>query len=353
MAPKFKGDDEDWLDDEQSLNRQRGRAARPKKPKAPELAPEQANATVVEVFPNQCRVRFDQPGSDPAQILCSYRRAFVAGAGGENYRERTPVAVGDRVEATRSSPDAGIVEGICVRRNFLARPAPGRDSKNVIHVLAANVDLLVILAAAHQPEFSPGLVDRFLVAAHVAGIPTLLCVSKVDLCAPGEKLETAPWKVYSELGVEVMLESAKTGEGLESLRERLRSQCVVFCGHSGVGKTSLLRKLAETEIGKIGVVSDFTGKGRHTTTGAIMVPGPQGSRWIDTPGIKEFGLWGVSPEKLADYFPEMRDLECRRERSCLHEKEIDCQARALPRYQSYSRIMASLREDAESEEVAR
>ncbi len=348
MAPKFRGRSDEWLDDEDTSQASRGKP-RAKKPKGQELAPELANATVVEVYPNQCRVRLDPPLE--GQILCSYRRTFVAGAGADGYRERSPVAVGDRVQASRSSPDSGVVEGICARRNFLARPAPGRDSGNVIHVLAANVDLLVILAALHEPEFSPGLVDRFLIAASAAGIPALLCVSKIDLRRKEPlKEEEVPWRIYSDIGIEVMLESAKTGEGLDRLRERLASLCVVFCGHSGVGKTSLLRRLAETEVGKVGVVSDVTGKGRHTTTGAVMVPGPRGSRWIDTPGVKEFGLLGITPERLADYFPEMRSLACRTEHGCLHEREADCQARPLARHSSYLRILASLREAQETRE---
>jgi ribosome biogenesis GTPase len=336
MAPKFRGRDDDWLDDEDASSSSKSKAPRTKKAKVEALPAADANATVVEVFPNQCGVRLDLEG----QILCSYRRSFVAGVGSDAYRERTPVAVGDRVIASRSSPDAGVIEGICERKNFLARPAPGRDSGNVIHVLASNVDLLVILVALHEPEFSPGLIDRFLIAAGAANIPTLLCVSKIDLRKGFEK----PWQLYTDIGVDVMTESAKSGEGLDELRRRVSGKTVVFCGHSGVGKTSVLRRLAESELGKVGAVNEGTGKGRHTTTGAVMVPGPQDSRWIDTPGVKEFGLLGVSPDKLADYFPEMSALSCRLERSCLHEGEVNCQATSLLRFGSYARILASLRE---------
>src|SRR5262245_37584740 len=122
MPPKFRGDSDDWLDSDETTNRSRVTRSK-KKSKAEALAPEKANAIVAEVFPNQCRVRLDENGED---FLCSYRRADLMGIKESGFRERSPVAVGDRVLAERTSPDAGVIEGICARRNFLARPAPGR-----------------------------------------------------------------------------------------------------------------------------------------------------------------------------------------------------------------------------------
>jgi ribosome biogenesis GTPase len=114
-----------------------------------------------------------------------------------------------------------------------------------------------------------------------------------------------------------------------------------FCGHSGVGKTSLLASLLENrEIGKIGEVNSATGKGRHTTTGSIMLAGPEQSSWIDTPGVRQFGL-AVPADKLREYFPEFLGLDCSN-KGCMHYNEEGCNARALSRYQSYRRIFESL-----------
>jgi ribosome biogenesis GTPase len=339
--PKYRGDSEDWLDHEGAKNgggSRRGRANGPnqKTDKAKPLPLEQANATVAEVFPNQCRVRLDE---DRSEILCSYRRATVFQQG--DVRERSPVAVGDRVSVQRLNPQSGIIEGVCLRRNHLSRPAPGReDQGKTQHVVAANVEYLVIVTSATTPAFSPGLVDRYLVAATYAGIEPILCLNKVDQLTPESP---KPSQVYKDLGYSVFEISTKKQIGIDALLERVRGKSAVFCGQSGVGKTSLLRVLLGSEIGKIGDVSHATGKGKHTTTAAILLGGPEGSDWIDTPGVREFGLLEIKPEQLKDQFPEFRNLPCQAP-GCLHESEEGCAARTLERYASYRRIIESLRQ---------
>ncbi len=296
---------------------------------------------MAEVFQKQCRVSLDHPDPKlPNEFLCSYRRAGVVGQSEVDARERTPVAVGDRVLTSRTSPDSGVVEGVCERRNRLMRPAPGREGRNMQHVLACNLDLVVIVASLREPEFSPGLVDRFLVAAQAAGIPALICVTKMDLAGHASD---APWRIYRELGFDVRTTSVRSGEGIDELRSELLNKIVVFCGRSGAGKTSLLRSLLKNETGKIADVSLATGKGKHTTTSAVLLEGPERARWIDTPGVREFGLAEVEPESLAGFFPEIRSLHCPTV-GCLHEQEPGCLASGLPRLPSYQRILASLRE---------
>lgn len=336
MSPKFRGDSDDWMDDEDASGGRKG-AAKPKKnpaSKAAFLPPEQANATVAEVFPKLCRVRLD---AEPVEILCSYRRAGVVGQADVEIRERTPVAVGDRVEASRVSPDAGVVEGVCERKNRLMRPAPGRDAQQ--HVLAANVDVVAIVVALRNPEFSPGLIDRFLVGAQAAGAHPLLCVTKLDLLEPGT---VKPWSIYAELGFEVHEISVRSHEGVPALREALVDKSVVFCGRSGAGKTSLLRDLLGSNIGRVGEVSASTGKGKHTTTSAILLGGPGRSQWIDTPGVREFGLADIEAEQLKEFFPELQNLACKQS-ACEHGGEPGCEAGGLPRYTSYLRILESLK----------
>ena len=355
MAPKFKGDSEDWLDSQQSARRGGSGAGRRKKTGnvAEVLAPEAANSTIAEVFPNQARVRFDGTGHE---ALCRYRRANVWGhyrAQSEarldeearekllRVRERAPVAVGDRVKAELiGGPQSrdGVIEGVCVRRNRLVRPAPARD-ETILHVLAANVDVLVIVASVAAPDFTPGLVDRFLIAARTENIEPVIVVNKADLLPEGA---SRPWSLYRDLGIPVFEACAKTGQGLESLLSHIRGRTVVFSGKSGVGKTSVLRRLTGQAELRVGDISEATGKGRHTTTSAVLLSGAGPSdRWIDTPGVREFGLLGVAADGVRYHFPEFSGLQCA-QTDCLHLEEDGCKARGLPRYESYRRIRESI-----------
>lgn len=339
MTPKFRGGSDDWLDDEDSNHRE-GSAPKKKSPKAAFLPPDQGNATVIEVYPKQARVVLDLSSS--TSLLCGYRRAQVIQSN-ENVRERSPVAVGDRVLIAQLNPQDGIIEGICARRNSLARPAPGKEQKKdesiILHVVAANVDLLVIVASVSSPEFSPGLVDRYIIAAQAAGIPSLICITKTDLLAPGSP---RPWQEYQKIGYPLYALSVVAGDGVNELLPELEGKTVVFCGHSGVGKTSLFRKILDQNVGKTGEVSESTGKGRHTTTSSILYQ-KGNSKWIDTPGIREFGLIGVTSENISTYFPEFKSLACTA-RGCSHIGMADCQATELFRYPSFLRIHESLLE---------
>jgi ribosome biogenesis GTPase len=337
MAPKFKGNSDDWLDDESAAKRSSGgRAKKPVAARSVGLDASEANSIIVEVFPNQCRVKMDGSGKE---LLCSYRRAEVVSKSKAQVRERTPVAVGDRVLAKSTSDSTGVIEGICARKNCISRPAPGRDGEKVHHVLAANVDALVIVVSCQDPEFSVGFVDRFLVGAEAEGISTCICVSKIDLLTD---LSNKPWDIYRTLGYPVFEVSSKKVEGLSELFQFIEAKTVVFCGQSGVGKTSLLRVLLNSKIGRVNEVNEWTGKGRHTTTSAVLLQGPKDACWIDTPGVREFGLARVSPKTLSNHFPEFKDLSCRQLERCLHLDEEGCQARSLVRYSSYRRILISL-----------
>jgi ribosome biogenesis GTPase len=337
MVPKFRGGSDDWLDDEDSKQRSAS-APKKKSPKAAFLPPEQANATVIEVYPKQARVVLD--GGADSGLLCGYRRAQVIQSN-ENVRERSPVAVGDRVLIAQLNPQDGIIEGICTRRNSLARPAPGKEQKKdesiILHVVAANVDLLVIVASVSSPEFSPGLVDRYIIAAQAAGIPSLICITKTDLLKSNSP---KPWQEYQKIGYPLYALSVVAGDGVKELLPELEGKTVVFCGHSGVGKTSLFRKILDQNVGKTGEVSESTGKGRHTTTSSILYKKGK-SNWIDTPGIREFGLIGVTSENISTYFPEFAKLACTA-RGCTHIGMADCQATELFRYPSFLRIHESI-----------
>ena len=203
--------------------------------------------------------------------------------------------------------------------------------------------MMVIVASVHEPEFSQGLVDRFLIASQVAQIEPVLCVNKLDLCKPkDEKI----WKIYTELGIKYFEVSAKEKKGIEEIKKVISSRYAVFCGHSGVGKTSLLSALLNREVGKVGEVSSFSQKGKHTTTSARLLFSDQESKWIDTPGVKNFRLIGVTLKNLASFFPEMENLGCAYQ-GCSHYQQENCLATELVRYPSYIRIYESIIEEEE------
>jgi ribosome biogenesis GTPase len=326
MTPKYRGDDNDFLDSDKERGAHgSGRLAKKSKPPMPYLPIAEANGTVVEVFPNQCKVA-DDTGKE---FACTYRKARLPTP---EIRERAPVAVGDRVKFEPMGSRDGVIDGVCERRNFLARPAPESTMR---HTIVANIDMLVIVAANRDPDFAPGLVDRFLVAAQASGIEPLICITKMDLFAEGDP---KPWTLYADVGFNVIETGAKDGTGLAEMKTALHGKLATFCGHSGVGKTTFLNALLGYEVGKTRAVSLSTGKGMHTTTGAYRITGTD---LIDTPGIREFGIINVKPEDLRRYFPEFVGLKCD-EVDCWHRDEAGCRATEFPRYPSYRRMIESL-----------
>lgn len=252
-------------------------------------------------------------------------------------RTEMGLAPGDRV-AIRHEKVAAIAE----RRTTLARSDPANPHRE--RVIAANIDVLVVVAAIADPPFRPGLVDRYLVAAVRGGIQPILCVTKVDLCG-----DTSAADVYREAGVPVVRCSVATGRGIDELRDLLAGSLAVFAGHSGVGKSSLLNALADEDRARTGLVSDGTGRGRHTTTSSRLHQLKNGARIIDTPGIREFGLGAVTAGEVRAAFPEFAQYVCRF-RDCRHREEPGCGVRtaaeaggiARGRYASYLRIAGEL-----------
>jgi len=262
--------------------------------------------------------------------------------------DATLLAPGDHVLVEFDAAEV-FVRGVAPRRNRLSRPAPG-SSRVREQVLAANVDLLLVVASAAQPPFRAGLVDRYLIASQVCAVPPMLCVNKMDLTA------SAPGEVdaYRELGIPVFLTSCTAGLGIEEVRAALRCKTAVLSGHSGVGKSSLLNAMDPNLRLVTEEVIPVTGRGRHATTSARLYELAGDIRVIDTPGIREMGLWGVSAQEVAYYFPELAEAArgCRF-RNCTHTHEPDCAVRIAVacgqvqkiRFDSYVRIRASLEED--------
>ncbi len=242
-----------------------------------------------------------------------------------NWEGGTPSAarlvVGDGVTLEMQGED-GVIVAVHARRNSLLRKAP---SKNRAQILAANVDQALLVFAALEPEPKPGLLDRFLVACRLAEIEAVITINKVDQGV--EKVDR--WlHTYEELGYRVLRVSARTGWGLGVFKRLLVDRTTLFCGPSGAGKSSLLNAVYPGFRLKVGSLSESTGKGRHTTSMAELMPLPYGGFVVDTPGLREFGVWEAKTEELEAAFPEIasRAGSCRFP-DCTHQHEPECAIR--------------------------
>jgi ribosome biogenesis GTPase / thiamine phosphate phosphatase len=269
---------------------------------------------------------------------------------------RKGVVVGDRVRLVGDISGAEgslarIVE-VDERRTVLRRTAD--DDDPVERVIVANADQLVVVAALADPEPRPRLIDRALVAAYDAGLEPLLCMTKADLADPETLLS-----IYRPLGVPHVV--TQRGDDLAEVRGRLAGKVSVLIGHSGVGKSTLVNALVPGSDRAIGHVNAVTGRGRHTSTSALMLPLPGHDGldgWIvDTPGIRSFGLAHVQPGQLIGAFPDLEELTDDCPRGCTHgESEPECGLddaiadgrTEAERVQSFRRLLAS-RESAEGD----
>ena len=241
----------------------------------------------------------------------------------EGIKETNPVAVGDHVMLDAETNEATIVE-ILDRENYMVRQSVKKA--NQAHVIAANIDQAMIMATLKLPRTSVGFIDRFLVAAESFRIPQVIIFNKKDLLDEDELQEQADLiATYRNIGV-TCIETSALNNSQGQVRELLEGKVTLLSGHSGVGKSTLLNKIAPEAAQKTSEISDYSEKGTHTTTFAEMFRLNDKTFIIDTPGIKEFGLIDMSREELSDYFPEMRDvrLNCKFGARCLHLNEPKC-----------------------------
>jgi len=267
-----------------------------------------------------------------------------------------PIAIGDHVQFIKTDDGSGMIMDLFPRKNYIARssakPMPGAHAFE--QVIAANIDQVIPVFAAADPEPKWHMLDRYLVAAESYGIPSRIVITKFDLVqgTPAEgKLKT--WiALYQSIGYPVIVTSSKTSQGLENLCQTLADQHSVLVGKSGVGKTSLLNALEPGFGLRVQTVNQSTGKGRHTTSHLEMFPLQGGGALIDTPGVREFGVYGLESTDIAVFFPEIAPVlgQCKFGLSCQHDEEPGCAVRqgvmdgriSPYRYQSYLRLKDDL-----------
>ena len=272
----------------------------------------------------------------------------------DDITSTNPISVGDEVEIEledEKENTAMIVE-INPRRNYINRQSP--RSKHQHHIVAANLDKSLLEATLRDPRTSQGFIDRFLVASEMYHVKPLIVFNKADLYRTKEQeLFSAFEEMYSAIGYHVFLTSTKEKMGLEALRDALLNKTSLISGHSGVGKSTLLNAILPDLGLKTQEVSNWSGKGMHTTTFAEMFDLPEGGRIIDTPGMREFGLVDITRQELSHYFPEMRDrLNDCQFNNCLHVNEPGCAIKQAvvdeiiteDRYVSYVSILDSIGE---------
>lgn len=228
------------------------------------------------------------------------------------------LVVGDRV-VLEGTPPAVTISEVLPRQTTLTRRSPG---ENRLRVVAANVDRAVIVLAAAGPDPNPRLLDRFLVACHHAGIEPLVCINKVD---KGTQLVDEWLQDYAAAGYQVLLVSARTARGMGCLKRAVSGRTTLFCGPSGVGKSALLNAIHPGYRLREGSISEATGKGRHTTSTAQLFALPGGGFVVDTPGVREFGFWDLTPGELRQCFPDLaRHAQACAHGDCAHAAEESC-----------------------------
>jgi ribosome biogenesis GTPase / thiamine phosphate phosphatase len=266
----------------------------------------------------------------------------------EGRKTTNPVAVGDFVQyELEGEVGVGVIHEIERRENYIIRKSVHKAGHG--HIIAANMDQVMLIASLHLPRTSTGFIDRFLVAAETFRIPAFIVFNKWDLLnEEDQELVQVLAYIYKNVGYDSIFTSAETGLGLEEFKSLLAGKKTLLSGHSGVGKSTLVNAVAPHLTLKTAEVSTFANKGVHTTTFAEMHFLAPETAIVDTPGIKELGIVDIEKSEMAHFFPEMRALlnQCRYD-NCIHINEPACAVIAaveagtisFTRYESYLSLM--------------
>jgi len=253
---------------------------------------------------------------------------------------------------------SGVVEAVEPRTSVLTRP----DYYDGLKPVAANVDQMVIVSSV-LPELSLNIIDRYLVASETLSIAPLLVLNKIDLLEADQLAEYKSWlSEYERIGYKVLFVSKQTGEGIAELEAELKDRINIFVGQSGVGKSSLVNALMPQFNVEEGEISENSGLGQHTTTASRLYHIPTGGDLIDSPGVREFGLWHLEPEEITKAFVEFRPyLGLCKFRDCKHNDDPGCVLRQAVedgeinqiRFDNYHRILESMAENKANRQYSR
>lgn len=279
------------------------------------------------------------------RVLLSDGTIFTASLRGRvKHEAELKLAVGDKVVVSSDNPGGSLtIESIEPRISSLSRRLPGGGHGE--RIVAANIDQVVVVFAMVRPESNERMLDRFLVIAEANDLAPRIVINKVDLDSP--EGARSRFGVYERIGYPVHYTSTVTGEGLEELHTALMGRTSVLSGPSGVGKSSLMNSMYPGLSLRVAEISESVNKGRHTTVGALMHPLPDGGFVVDTPGLREVGLWGLPSGSLDQCFPEFGSLlgECRfadcrhlAEPGCAIRSAVEAGAISRSRYESYVKL---------------
>ncbi len=297
--------------------------------------------TVLISYQRELRVQpgtLSEPRPKDQAIRVALPRAF--------YRRVGRIVVGDEIRYGSGRNSMPVVTELLPRRSEFRRSSPEGGGKN--QLLFSNLEQLVVVAAAQDPPFRPGLVDRFLVAAATTGLRPILVLNKIDL-VPSD-IPSHLLTIYRRLSMPCLETSTKSGLGMDELRQALRNRSSAFIGHSGVGKSSLINCLIPEAKLVVGEVVHVTGRGQHITSRSRILRLPEGGFLVDSPGIRVFEPADLEPRQLARLYPGLEATGPCHFSNCLHLTEEDCGVRAgLPenpraaeRYAAYLRVLGSL-----------
>ena len=270
----------------------------------------------------------------------------------KEIKSTNPVVIGDRVELEINTEGTAFIKSIAPRRNYMIRRATNLSKQS--HILAANIDLAMLVVTVNYPVTTTVFIDRLLATAEAYQIPALLVFNKIDRLDEEEKEYLQGLiHLYTTIGYPCSTVCALTGEGVEELKQYLVKKVTLLAGHSGVGKSTLINWILPDTNLKTAGISEYHKKGMHTTTFSEMIPLPDGGYLIDTPGIKGFGAFDMEGVEIADYFPEIFKFSAgckfhncthRHEPGCAVLKAIEKNYISESRYKSYLNML----EDKES-----
>lgn len=284
-------------------------------------------------------VRTDENKDVECKIKGSFRLKEI--------RSTNPITVGDKVSIIMNEDGTGVITEIEARKNYIIRRSSNLSKQS--HIIASNLDLCFLIVTVSKPVTTTVFIDRFLASAEAYRIPVNLLFNKIDICDEDEieYMETLI-NLYEYIGYPCYKISAKNSTGVDILNDKLKNRITLFSGHSGVGKSTLINAIVPNATLRTGDISNYHGKGMHTTTFSEMLELPQGGFIIDTPGIKGFGTVDMSPEEISHYFPEIFKFShnCRFN-NCMHTNEPGCAVREAvenhyiseSRYKSYINIL--------------